>query len=147
MQLAFPRFSIYSGIILLMVLFKTTPSFSQSISEAALTWRVNSLIDEQSAQNVSYSCQFKTNGLGDVLWLQKNGSFTSSFRVTGSSGSWLDVGVAGQIIYQIQSEAESGTLEFAKDASGTHIRLNLSQSSAQPLRYDFKVVEVNLTNP
>lgn len=147
MKLAHSRVLGYSASTFFIVLFFSFPSFSQDITQTGLTWKVNSLIDQQSGQSITYSCTFQTNGTNDIGWIQKNGSFTSKLSVTGYTGTWTNIETPGRLIFQIQSEGESGTLEFVKNLDGTFVKLDLSQGNGNRMRYEFIVNEINRITP
>lgn len=146
MQLPSRRVFSCSAFLFFLVLIFSLPTFSQDITQTGLIWKVNSLIDQQSGQSIAYGCTFQTNGTGDISWVQKNQSFTSILSVVGYTGTWANIEIPGRLMFQIQSEGESGTLEFVKNIDGTFIKLDLSQGNTTRMRYDFKVVEVNRTN-
>ncbi len=129
----------------LIVWFSIT-GFSQDIAQTPLTWKVNYLNDEASQQSLPYSCSFKTNGLQNIIWKQRNGQFTSTLSVTGLTGSWTTIDAVGTVSYSITSDTESGSIVFERTTEGIFVYLTLSQSTAQSLIYKFSVSEVTPTN-
>ena len=133
-------------IALNLILWITITGFSQDIAQTSLTWKVNYLNDQASQQSLPYACSFKTNGSQDILWMQRNGQFTSTLNVSGLNGSWANIDSVGTVSYSITSGTESGSIAFERTIEGIFVYLTLSQSTAQSLSYKFSVSEVTPTN-
>ena len=144
MKLAHSRICLRSAITFFLVLFFAFQAFSQDVTQVGLTWKVNSLYDQSTQQSASYTCSFKSNGPQDILWLQRNGQFTTTLNVLGVNGSWANINSIGTVSYSITSGSESGNIVFERTAEGIFIYLTLSQSGGQPLNYKFSVSEVTL---
>lgn len=134
---------IHSSIILCLVVCS---AWGQDVRSTDLTWSVSQLKDLNAGKIVSYTCEFKTHGVGDVQWLQKQSTHVSTLTVNQVNGSWNDVKANGQIIYNITTGSQTGTFTLERTASGVFIILDISQPNGTRLRHQYTVSQISESN-
>ena len=115
---------------------------AQDIRTTKLVWTVTALSDINTNKNSAYTCVFETNGQQAIAWKQKNGAYNTSFAVTQLTGTWANVQADGQVVYDITLDGETGTLTFARNATGIFITLDLSQAGGSRLKHRYTVGQV-----
>lgn len=135
------KLSFFCAFLLIVIC-----SQAQNASTTELAWSVQGMTDlsgGDTTQVASYSCTFETNGTGNGYWRQKNGTFSTKIVVDELIGTWTDVSSPGKLTFQVRMDGQTGTLVFEKEASGTSILLNLSQTDGGTITYRFNVTQIN----
>jgi hypothetical protein len=60
-----------------------------------------------------------------VEWKAADGSTRSTYKILETNGSWGNVGNQGQVIFEVDSQGQRGTVQFVKDETGTRVRLSV----------------------
>jgi hypothetical protein len=127
-------------IVISLVTFASLQA--QDIRTTKLTWTVTALTDQSTNKNSAYSCVFETNGQQAIVWKQKNGTYIETLGVTQLVGTWASVQANGQVVYNISLDSETGTLTFARNATGAYITIDLSQPGGSRLKHKYSVGQV-----
>lgn len=135
----------YSRSIWIAACFVLASQASQAHNaNTTLNWQVQGLTDLNTIKKVegNYQCTFITKGNVPVQWLQK-GDYTTSFTVQSINGTWADVKVRGQIVFNISLDTEGGMLTFKRTPSNLTATLDLSQGSGSRLKMKYTITQVN----
>lgn len=116
-------------------------TYSQNVRMASLTWSVNQLTDLSNSAIANYSCQFKTNGLQNIIWDQSNDETTC--KTQNVTGDWTNVTSPGEITYSVKIDGETGTLKFERTSAGVFITLDLSQENGGRLLHKYSVSQIS----
>ncbi len=132
--------------IILFFLSVSIAGWTQNAANTELVWSVQGLTDLSGGDTThiaSYTCVFETDGASNGYWRQKNGAFSTKIVVDDLVGTWENVSVPGKITLQVRMDGQTGTLVFEKDASGTFVFMNLSQTDGSTITYRFTVTQIN----
>lgn len=111
---------------------------AQNISTTALKWSVIELNDlNTNKKEATYRCSFVTTGNGSIQWVQKD-NYLTELAVQRTSGTWTNVQAIGEMVYAVTLDGETGTITFARAASGVTILLELSNR----IKHLYTVVQV-----
>jgi hypothetical protein len=116
---------------------------AQNINTAKLIWTVSQLKDNNTNQQVAYSCTFTTNGSQAILWSQKNGAYMTALAVQGMSGAWANVSTTGKVVYQVSTSGQTGTLTFGRDVGGLFVAIDLYRPDGSRLNHHYSAASVN----
>lgn len=135
------------SFLLIIAFFLTSwVTMAQNAATTKLAWSVQGLTDLSGGDTThiaSYTSVFETDGTSNGYWRQNNGTFSTKIVVDDLIGSWTDVTVPGKITLQVRMDGQTGTLVFEKEASGTFVLLNLSQTDGSTITYRFNVSQIN----
>jgi hypothetical protein len=112
-----------------------------SIKTDSLVWNVNQLLDAAQNATSDYTAQFISYGKSKIVWAQHD-NYNNVFTVTGTSGSWNDLSSKGSFQYNVNLNGKSGTITFARTATGLQITTTLTDSGKNALPYVFYVNSV-----
>jgi hypothetical protein len=135
------------SFVLIIAFFLTSwVAMAQNAANTELVWSVQGLTDLSGGDTThiaSYTCVFETDGANNGYWRQKNGTFSTKIIVDELVGTWSDVSLPGKITLQVRMDGQAGTLVFEKEANGTFVLLNLSQTDGSSITYRFNVTQIN----
>jgi hypothetical protein len=136
------------GKIQLTLLFAllSIGTFAQDLSTATLVWEADQVTDLQTQTTLPFSCQFKTHGLQAADWIQKNGARVSTYAVTGTEGTWADIGTNGSFTYLLSKNGNGGKMTIDKSTAGTFITLDFSKTGEYVFQQRFRVTTVRSVN-
>lgn len=98
--------------------------FSQNPVTSELKWTVSKTIDQLTNEEVVQAGVFISRG-DTIDWVQSEGARTYTFIVTGTEGSWEDVGSNGQITFQIKRGGVTGSIWFRRETELLSIEMKL----------------------
>jgi hypothetical protein len=116
---------------------------AQNITTTQLVWTVSQLKDISTSQQTTYACTFTTNGNQSITWSQKNGAYVTTLTVQSMSGTWINVATNGQVVYQVATAGQTGTMTFERNAGGLFITIDLSRPDGSRLNHQYSVASVN----
>ncbi len=116
---------------------------AQNIATSNLQWSSDQTTNLRTDQSTNYSCSFKTQGASTVLWVQRNGQVVTAYSVTGTTGEWQDVGIAGFFTYLVSRDGKSGKVTVEKGGSGTFITLDFGEADTHGIRQKFHITSVS----
>lgn len=129
-------------IILLVAIIEIVPSYSQSISSSNLLWTADQVTDFKINNTMDFQCQFKTNGIEQVTWIQKKGQMTTNYNVTRTEGSWEDISVSGTFTYFLERNGKDFKMTLEKKSSGTFVTLDFSKAGEYTSIQQFRIKSV-----
>jgi hypothetical protein len=100
-----------------------------TIQSDSIQWNATSFTDNLSHETYDMPCQFVSNGNQKIEWIQKSGTYVSTYTVGSTSGTWTDPNTNGSITYSISRNNVSGQLTITKTDQGISIRLSLNSPS------------------
>jgi hypothetical protein len=100
-----------------------------TIQTDSIQWNATSFTDNLSQETYDMPCQFITNGAGKIEWIQKNGTYITSYTVNNTTGTWVDPGTNGSITYSISRNKVSGELAITRTDQNVTIHLYLNSPS------------------
>lgn len=129
--------------ILVIALITPAAGFSQDITKSEYTWKASQVTDGRTSSTKASYTEFVTHGLTSVDWIQKNGELKTTFRITGTEGSWSNINNQGSITYLLEYENRSCKMRFERAASGLSISMDFGSEGAGTTRLTFKVDSVS----
>jgi hypothetical protein len=115
---------------------------AQNVTTDELTWHVSRLKNLATGEEAEHSFKFVTHGSGSILWIQKNGAYTSELTVSSMSGEWQNVALTGQIFFNVTVDGQTGTLKFERSSNGIFCTIDLSQPNGGRLKHRYTVQSI-----
>ena len=100
-----------------------------NIQTDTLQWNASGFTDNISQETITKSCQFITYGDQKIEWVQKNGTYISTYSINSLSSSWPDLNTNGSLTYSISRNTVTGQLTITRTDQVITIRLNLTSPS------------------
>jgi len=113
-----------------------------SVTQDTLQWHVSALFDQAADSTGSFSCSFITYGQGRILWLQKEGTYSTEFSVSSAEGSWSNIQQPGSVTYHVSCFGKHGDLIFMRSQSGTSIRMVFLENNVNTMPLEFQVTSI-----
>ena len=133
-------------ILILILLSSLTAGLqAQDILTTPLKWVVTKITDNQTQELMNFQCTFESQS-NSIKWIQKNGSYVTSFSINSVQGTWSDVKSIGEVTYSVTLDGQTGTLKFWRDASGAYITINLPQAGMDAIWYTYSISQVAIIN-
>ncbi len=129
--------------LVIVLLAWPSAAYPQDPLSAVLTWHATEVTDLQTNVTKPSVCQFVTKPGKTVEWIQKEGSRTTTFAITGITGSWESVAQFGQVEYALQRNGKSSTMKLERSANGLFVTMDFSQPGqfTSVLRFRIKSIE------
>lgn len=103
------------------------PSSGQNPQSTELTWHAIEVTDLQTNTTKPTTCHFVTGSDNAVVWVQKNGTLTTTFSITGVTGSWESITQPGQIQFSAQRNGKNSTIKLERTGDGLFVTMDFSQ--------------------
>jgi len=109
-----------------VALFTMTAARGQNLITDNVRFDISTAKSLQDNQQFDFVCSFVSNGGNSIDWQQNQGQQVFHYSVSSVDGSWTDTTQTGQVSYQVSGAGATGSISFAKDASGNstvHLQL------------------------
>lgn len=133
---------LYSLATFLVLVSVARPSGAQDIAKTTLEWNTVEATDERSQGKFNHQSVFRTHGTDRVVWLQKNGTHTTTYQIASVEGEWLDVSKSGAVVFHLRHDGKKGLLSVERTAAGIFLTLDFSQSFEFGVKQRFKIQSV-----
>lgn len=118
----------YSLLIIFLLVFGMS-AYCQNPMLDSVQWSATGFTDNLASVSVNKACQFNSYGATGIDWIQKNGSYVTSFQVTGLQGQWTDLTTDGTVTYTVSGSGVSGTITITLASQKVTINLKVSGDS------------------
>lgn len=111
---------------------------AQDVLSSEIIWRVDSLKDLKSESAIAVASNFVTKS-ATIEWIQKNGAKKYEFNVTATSGSWTNVNVDGEILFNVTMAGKPGKIKIIRNQNTYSITLEYAMSDQEDIQYEFHI--------
>lgn len=135
--------------LLTITCFSKQAQAQTNIATDTIEWTASPYIDSNQDSSVYQgNSVFIVYGVKKIRWIQ----FTKSdhlkkiisknvmLKITGTEGSWADVNVDGQQIYQIKIKDDPGMVRIKRSGLGCVVHIEWTDNGNKKSVYDFEVV-------
>lgn len=130
----FPKMKFY----LIIILFISIRLNAQTVDiiNTSVSWTTSNATNlDKPNDQFSFNCQFVTNGLKPIKWIQGEGAETTEFSILTTEGQWKDISKDGQIIFHVSQDETRGTITIKQKAGKAILIMDLGEGS----RYKFEI--------
>jgi|GEM_PF-6421089 len=127
-------------LIYIFVLASSLSTYAQSVLNpftSNLVWEYSTVTIDSTP--FSLRGKFITHGKGKVEWIQ-NDSNENPFTVSRVTGKWKNSSDEGVIVFNVQMDASSGTIEFKRESQYQNVNVMLTMNNPGRKSTSFKFV-------
>lgn len=127
-----------SLIVFLFIVALQYSAFGQDIAQTKIVWKAIQVTEGQSTSKPMV-CDFVTNGLQSVSWIQKQGALNTTFNVSSTEGAWADVKSSGSFIYVLENGGRVCIMKLERNPSGVFIVLDFIKDGVSASKLQFRI--------
>ncbi len=113
---------------------------SQNIKTSTITWQGTTLVNLSTGEVIEGAHTLTSQSTTRITWT-KAGNEPIVFTVSEVNGQWNNVKKDGEVVYEVSSEQERGTITFAKVGTERKIRMVLLKDAGESLISELTVSE------
>lgn len=134
---------IYTLAVLFILMIIPNKAQSQNALQTSLQWSSTSVSNQADNSTFNLTSRFVT-GNNTLNWDQANGRKIITYTVTSVDGQWTDVAADGQITFNVQYGAVTGTYTFLRLSGKTTVRARLFVGEKLDQDYVFNIDSVTI---